>query len=58
MISHLDAEIGRLLLQLRESDQMEHTMMVFTSDNGLSLGGHGLLGKQNLYEETVNLQGA
>lgn len=55
MISHLDAEIGRLLSHLRETGQIDNTVVVFTSDNGLSLGSHGLLGKQNLYEESVRV---
>jgi arylsulfatase A-like enzyme len=29
---------------------MDNTLIIFSSDNGLSMGDHGLLGKQNLYE--------
>ena len=53
MISHLDAEVGRVLDALERSGRSEDTLVVFASDHGLSLGGHGLMGKQNLYDESM-----
>jgi arylsulfatase A-like enzyme len=55
MISHLDAEIGRLLARLAELDLARNTIVVFAGDNGLALGQHGLLGKQNLYEHSLRV---
>ena len=55
MITHLDAQIGRLLQALEETGEASNTLVVFTSDNGLALGQHGLLGKQNLYEHSVGV---
>lgn len=52
MITHLDGQIGRILQQLEESGHAENTIVIFTSDHGLALGSHGLLGKQNLYEHS------
>jgi arylsulfatase A-like enzyme len=49
-ITGLDHHIGRIFAQLKASGQWENTLIVFTGDNGLSLGEHGLFGKQNLYE--------
>jgi len=49
-ISYLDAQVGRLVDALRQSGQMENTVFIVAGDNGLSLGEHGLIGKQNLYE--------
>ena len=49
-ITGLDHHIGRIFQALRETGQWENTLIVFTGDNGLSLGEHGLFGKQNLYE--------
>ena len=49
-ITCLDHHIGRIVAQLKASDQLEHTLVIFAADNGLSLGDHGLMGKQNLYE--------
>lgn len=52
MISHLDAQIGRILTALAESGHADDTLVVFASDNGLAIGKHGLMGKQNLYEHS------
>ena len=49
-IAYTDAQIGRILNALDAAGQMDNTILVFASDNGLSLGEHGLLGKQNVYE--------
>lgn len=55
MISHLDAQIGRILDALEESGLDQNTIVVFTSDNGLAVGRHGLMGKQNLYDHSVRV---
>ena len=34
---------------------MDNTILVFASDNGLAVGQHGLLGKQNLYDHSVRV---
>lgn len=49
-ITCLDHHIGRIISVLRELGQLDNTIIVFAGDNGLSLGDHGLMGKQNLYE--------
>jgi len=49
-ISCLDHHWGRIVQCLRELNQWENTVVIFAGDNGLSLGDHGLMGKQNLYE--------
>lgn len=49
-ITYTDAQMGRVLQLLDELNQRDNTLIVFASDNGLSLGDHGLLGKQNVYE--------
>lgn len=51
-ISHMDQQVGRIMAALRETGRAENTIVVFSSDQGLALGSHGLLGKQNLYEHT------
>ena len=55
MISHLDHEIGRLLDALRESGEEENTIVVFTGDNGLALGQHGWMGKEDLYDHSIRV---
>jgi arylsulfatase A-like enzyme len=39
-----------LLDTLRKTGQFENSIFIVGGDNGLSLGEHGLLGKQNVYE--------
>ena len=55
MITHLDAHIGRVLEALEESGHAEDTIIIFAGDNGLAVGQHGLLGKQNLYEHSIRV---
>ncbi|MHC4482099.1 MAG: sulfatase-like hydrolase/transferase, partial [Planctomycetota bacterium] len=55
MITHVDAQIGRVLEALEESGQRDNTIIVFSADNGLAVGQHGLMGKQNLYEHSVHV---
>lgn len=50
MITDLDAQLGRILEALPAPDE---TIIIFTSDQGLALGSHGLLGKQNEYEHSI-----
>ncbi len=54
-ISSIDGHIGRLLQTLQERGELEKTLIIFTSDNGLAIGSHGLMGKQNLYEDGMKV---
>ena len=49
-ITSLDFHIGRLLESLRQSGQLDNTIVLFSADQGIAVGSHGLLGKQNLYD--------
>jgi arylsulfatase A-like enzyme len=50
-ITCLDFHIGRVLQALKDGGMERNTIVLFTSDQGLAVGGrHGLMGKQNLYE--------
>ncbi len=55
MITHLDYEIGRLLDALQESGEKDNTIIVFTGDNGLAVGQHGWMGKEDIYEHGVRI---
>lgn len=54
-ISWLDFHVGRLLDALEKSGQLQNTIIVFAGDNGLAVGQHGLMGKQNVYEHSVRV---
>ena len=49
-ITTIDENIGRLIEDLRNRGELENTVIVFSSDHGLAMGAHGLMGKQNVYE--------
>jgi len=50
-ITHLDHKVGRVLQAVRERGIAKNTVIIYSSDQGLAVGGrHGLMGKQNLYE--------
>lgn len=55
IISHLDAQLSRLLDTLERIGVREETIVVFTADHGLAVGRHGLMGKQNVYEHSVRI---
>ena len=51
-IENIDTQVGRVMKQLEKMGEMENTYVIFTSDHGMAVGRHGLMGKQNLYEHT------
>ncbi|MEY3820046.1 MAG: hypothetical protein RL337_227 [Bacteroidota bacterium] len=55
MVSELDAQLGRILAALDAAGLANETLIVFAGDNGLAVGQHGLLGKQNLYEHSIRV---
>ncbi len=55
IITHLDAQIGRVLDALEATGKASNTVVVFTSDQGLAVGQHGLMGKQNLYDHSIRM---
>jgi choline-sulfatase len=55
IVSHLDAQIGRILDELEKSPAGEETYVFFTADHGLACGEHGLMGKQNMYDASVRV---
>jgi len=55
MITHADAQIGKVIDTLKETGQYENTIIVFAGDNGLAVGRHGLMGKQSVYDHSVHV---
>lgn len=55
LITHLDDQIGAILDGLEESGQMQNTYVIFTSDHGLAMGRHGLLGKQSQFDHSIRV---
>ncbi len=53
LITHLDDQIGKILEALKASGKMDNTYIIFTSDHGLAVGRHGLLGKQSQFDHSI-----
>lgn len=54
-ITATDEQIGRVLDELKRLKLDNNTVVIFAGDNGLAIGSHGLLGKQNLYEHSTRV---
>ncbi len=55
ILTHMDAQIGRILDALESSGQADNTWIFFTADHGLAVGHHGLMGKQNMYDHSLRV---
>ena len=55
MITHLDHEIGKIIDAVRRKGELENTIFILAGDNGLAVGCHGLMGKQNHYEHSIRV---
>ncbi len=60
-ISAMDANIGRLLDKLDRDGLADNTIVIFTADNGMNMGHHGVWGKgngtypPNMYDTSVKV---
>lgn len=54
-VEGVDEQFGRILDALEESGHAEDTVVLFCSDHGCYLGAHGLLAKNNPYEESMRI---
>ncbi len=55
MIEHLDHAIGYILSTLEDRGLADNTIVALAGDNGLAVGQHGLMGKQNCYEHSMRV---
>ena len=55
LITHMDAQIGRILAALKATGKENNTYIFFTADHGLAIGHHGLMGKQNLFDHSIRV---
>lgn len=60
-VTAMDRNLGRLLDWLERRGLREETLVIFTSDNGMNMGHHGVFGKGNatwplnMFEESVKV---
>ncbi len=53
--THLDQQIGKIIASLDEKGLLDNTYIFLTSDHGLAIGEHGLMGKQNMYDHSIRV---
>lgn len=53
VVTQMDGHIGRIFDAVKQAGEEGNTFYLFTSDQGLAMGSHGLMGKQNLYEHSM-----
>lgn len=54
-LQEVDRGIDLLIDQLRESGELESTIIIFGSDNGMNYGHHGLTGKLGIYRQMLQV---
>lgn len=60
-ITAMDANIGRIIDEIEQKGLIENTLIIFSGDNGMNLGHHGIWGKgngtfpQNLFDTSVKI---
>ena len=51
----IDDNVGKILRALKDSNQLDNTIIVFTTDHGEYMGEHGMMGKNSLYETAYRI---
>ena len=54
-INRADIAVGRIMQALRDSGCDDNTVVIFGADNGSMEGAHRLVGKWNMYEESIRV---
>jgi len=54
-ILSVDDSVGRLLRLLQERGELDNTVIVFTTDNGLLEGEHGMVDKRTMHEPSIRV---
>ncbi|MCP5520826.1 MAG: sulfatase [Verrucomicrobiales bacterium] len=54
-ILSVDDSVGRLYDELWRLDQLDNTVFIFTSDNGLLNGEHGMVDKRTAHEPSIRI---
>jgi arylsulfatase A-like enzyme len=54
LVKSVDDNVGRMLDYLDESGLADNTLVIYTSDQGFSLGEHGFYNKQWMYENPLH----
>lgn len=55
LVTEVDAHVGRVVRHLKETGEVDHTLIVFTSDHGEMLGEHWLFGKEGYFDPAYHI---
>eukprot|EP00537_Pseudo-nitzschia_pungens_P006855 CAMPEP_0172376768 /NCGR_PEP_ID=MMETSP1060-20121228/68556_1 /TAXON_ID=37318 /ORGANISM="Pseudo-nitzschia pungens, Strain cf. cingulata" /LENGTH=721 /DNA_ID=CAMNT_0013104427 /DNA_START=194 /DNA_END=2359 /DNA_ORIENTATION=- len=55
LVTEVDTACSQIVDELKRQGLYENTMIIFTSDNGLMMGAHGIGGKWVAYEESIHV---
>ena len=55
LMTEVDDNIGRIITLLKETNQYENTVIIFTSDHGIHLGEHYLLGHGAYFDQDFHV---
>jgi arylsulfatase len=55
LCTHIDHQLRVLIGSLREEDELNNTIICFTTDHGDMLGNHGMWAKKLFYENSANI---
>lgn len=53
-VSYADAQVGKILAELKRTGADKNTIVVLWGDHGWHLGEHGIWGKHSLFEESLH----
>jgi len=54
-ILSVDDSVGRLYQHLKQMGELDNTLIVFTSDNGILTGQHGMIDKRTMHEASIRI---
>jgi arylsulfatase A-like enzyme len=55
LVTEVDDAIGKIIQKLKENDEYDNTLIIYTSDHGEMLGAHGRNGKGVFFEESIHV---
>lgn len=55
LMAEVDDNMGRLLAHLEATDELDSTLIIFTSDHGEQMGDHWLYGKMGFFEQSFHV---
>jgi len=54
-IKSVDDSVGRIHAALKQIGELDNTLLIFASDNGMFLGEHGMTDKRTMHEESIRV---